>query len=345
MKHLLFLTGFFSVFGFSQSIRIPYDLSKVRSFRDWQGEFLVVPGQPKVPKITARILVPYGQTVKKVEFVFDSTQVLFEKRRLERVSFPLATCLDKSSQSRLPSPIENSAWYPQKPWSEPSIIQKYGYQVLYVDLYPAQYQSELEVISWLPSGDLQIEFTDSRAFFLENLRSDEQDEREALLLADDISAQSTYPPVSAKGGLAEYLIIGPKEFLADQSEYSINGLMREKASRGITSKYLTLEDIGTQFAGSSTQEKIRAAVKKSYKEEGTRYLLLIGNGYSKTPTKILTVELSEGSLPSDLYFGCLDGDFKTRPYDLACEVAVGRAPASTVAELRAFWGTVKILTV
>lgn len=54
-----------------------------------------------------------------------------------------------------------------------------------------------------------------------------------------------------------------------------------------------------------------------------------------TPTRVLSVR--NLAIPTDLYFGCLDGEFTSEAdMDLACEVAVGRAPVTSMREMRAF---------
>jgi hypothetical protein len=100
-----------------------------------------------------------------------------------------------------------------------------------------------------------------------------------------------------------------------------------------------VESVLAQYQGADDPEKIRNAIIDYYKNKGIQYVLLVGDGYTTTLTKTLTVTVQTmtGTIPSDYYFACLDGDFSTAtPPDVACEVAVGRAPANTPADMHAF---------
>lgn len=314
--------------------RYPIPSFSKGTYGSWDGTYLDVPGKPPLPKITARILLPYGQTLEKVELKTSDGDGWTEKLFLEPVAFPRPMCEVHYRQS-INRIKKTTGYYPEKPLGEPYIVEKHGYKILYVDIYPARYELERETLIWLPEGELEVQLKKdpkpSTGFTVTN-----EDQKMALLLADRTEEVSSYPAPVDEPALSEYLVIGPASFFQDESIHSLKALMLEKQARGITTKALTIDEIQKNFSGSDLQAKIREAVKAHYRNEGTRYLLLVGNGYSITPTKILTVNLSEGSLPSDLYFGCLDGDFKSKPYDMACEVAVGRAPASTLSDVHVF---------
>lgn len=324
----LFVAFIVSVEAFSgQTLRVPA--------REWTGDVSEVPGFPIVPKITYKILVPFQSEVGGVDFQFDLTQIKIEKAELPIASFPKPLCDIPDTHSANSNRALSEGFYPKSHLGPVRLIEKHGYRILYVTVYPARYHFESKRLFWVADGELRIELRLASDLAVDFLAS-EKDRSEALRLADDIGAEGTYPTPQKIMAASEYLIIGPKGFENDTDEFSIQRLMSDKNQRGITTKYLPIEDVLASEPGENIQEKVRNAVKRHYKNEGTRYLLLVGNGYSINPTKILTVNLSEGSIPSDLFFGCLDGDFKKKPFDMACEVAVGRAPASNLAELRTF---------
>ncbi|MFM8270186.1 MAG: C25 family cysteine peptidase, partial [Pseudomonadota bacterium] len=316
-------------------MRFPFYSSLKNTYGTWEGAYLDVPGKPPVPKITYRILLPFGKGFEKVELALEPEPGWTEKVALEPAPYPKPLCEAKNKIFSHETPKGDSAFYPEQPVGTPALVEKHGYKILYVDVYPARYEFESKILTWLPKGEIIIHLK-NEPIPSGKFSATEADQKAALMLADEATEISSYPATEDKVATAEYLVIGPAAFFEDESIYSLKGLMLEKQARGISTKALTVEDIQKSYTGSDTQAKIREAVKINYQEEGTRYLLLVGNGYSLTPTKILTVNLSEGSLPSDLYFGCLDGDFKSKPYDMACEVAVGRAPASKLSDVHVF---------
>jgi hypothetical protein len=302
---------------------------------NWEGDYLEVPGNPLLPKITTRILLPFHQTIERVELKAVEEQTWTEKLVLDPVPFPKPMCEPEKNELKKRFRKDGLSYFPENPLGEAFVVAKHGYQILYVDVYPARYEFESKSLTWLPQSELVVYLQDDPKP-TGGFAPTGEDQKAALRLADQVDELETYPSVLEKNPSAEYLVIGPAAFFEDESIHSLKSLMLEKRARGITTKALTLEEIGANYQGTDTQAKIREAVRAHYREEGTRYLLLVGNGYSITPTKILTVNMSEGNLPSDLYFGCLDGDFKSKPYDMACEVAVGRAPATTIEDVHVF---------
>jgi len=336
MKPLLITIAFLSCAVWGSSVR-HYSLSSHSrgSYVNWEGDYLEVPGNPLLPKITTRILLPFHQTIKKVELKAVEEQTWTEKLVLDPVPFPKPMCETEKNELKKSVRKDGLSYFPENPLGEAFVVAKHGYKILYVDVYPARYEFESKSLTWLPQSELVVYLQDDPKP-TGGFAPTEEDQKAALRLADQLDELETYPSVTEKNPSAEYLVIGPAAFFEDESIHSLKSLMLEKRARGITTKALTLEEIGLNYPGSDTQAKIREAVRAHYREEGTRYLLLVGNGYSITPTKILTVNMSEGNLPSDLYFGCLDGDFKSKPYDMACEVAVGRAPATTIEDVHVF---------
>ncbi|NBT57772.1 hypothetical protein EBT16_03205 [bacterium] len=330
--HLIFLS--LGAWGHSTK-RYPLPTFTKGAYASWDGPYVELPGKPRLPRITARILVPYQQVVEKVEFKTLSNEGWTEKVALEPVPVPKPLCDFERPVSQNPVPEDKSSYFPEKPVGEPTVVIKHGYKILWVDIYPARYEFETQTLNWLPEGELEVQFKQDPKppmDFFATL----SDQKEALKLADRIEELGSYPTSIVEAPASEYLVVGPASFFDDESIHSLKAFMLEKKARGMSTKALTIEEIQKKYSGNDIQTKIREAVKAHYREEGTRYLLLVGNGYSITPTKILTVNMSEGNLPSDLYFACLDGDFKSKPYDMACEVAVGRAPASSLGDIHVF---------
>lgn len=85
--------------------------------------------------------------------------------------------------------------------------------------------------------------------------------------------------------------------------------------------------------------EIRTFIKRKYARDGIDYVLLVGDE-AHLPWKVVTIygyQNTQGQeIPSDQYYGCLDGDFKYPNFDWACEVAVGRVGVRNKNELAAW---------
>jgi hypothetical protein len=154
-------------------------------------------------------------------------------------------------------------------------------------------------------------------------------------------APTLYP--SLEGSPVDYLIVTTEE-LADEYQE----LADWKTAKGVRTVVRTVEWITANTRnGSDVQETIRFFVKAAYAKWGIRYLLL-GGDTDVIPTRY-AFSLFESPdvgarLPTDLYFGCLDGSWNgnhdgnwgepvlDNP-DFYAEVYHGRLPISDPAEV------------
>lgn len=121
-----------------------------------------------------------------------------------------------------------------------------------------------------------------------------------------------------------------------------------KTRKGLRTKVITVEDIETNYSGVDTQEKIRTCIADYYTNHATQYILLAGNK-NIIPMRMMYdpgFTVSEGNhlVPSDNYYGCLDGTFNadgdgywgeypSDSPDMGYDINVGRVQTSSDAEL------------
>ena len=128
-------------------------------------------------------------------------------------------------------------------------------------------------------------------------------------------------------------------------------LVMYRRKTGTTSTLVTVADIMKVYAyGGDTQAMIREFIRDAYKNWGTEYVVLAGDT-TVVPVRLLYGEAGGdvGSIPSDLYYQCLDGDFDGNGNgiygelddgpdggmpDLYAEVKIGRVSAQTPEEFR-----------
>ena len=136
---------------------------------------------------------------------------------------------------------------------------------------------------------------------------------------------------------AEYLVIGPREFLA-----AAEPLLAHRRNEGLVAGAIATEDIYDEFGyGEATPESIRdflSYVYHHWSEPTLHYVVLLGDGTydtkdylatgvtSQVPVKI--VETRYMWTASDPWFGAINGD------DILPDVAIGRLPAASVEEVQ-----------
>ena len=156
------------------------------------------------------------------------------------------------------------------------------------------------------------------------------------------------PSAAAAAGDWRYLIITTNTLAA-----AFEPLAEYKRRNGTPTRIMNVADIYSQYTGRDAAEKVRNCIKDGYENHGTEYVLL-GGYHAVVPVRKAygNVDGDSGAiLGSDLYYACLDGSWDGNrnnvfgePHDgenggdvdLAAEVAVGRAPAASVADVANF---------
>lgn len=113
---------------------------------DRDADISGLPGKPRIPVLTLKILLPFGKTVSAVR-VEKSTQVSFERLNMA-FGPPIVTPeqpIDLSSTRNAPHPdvYASSAPYPGKDFSLLSTQVLHGYHFALLNLFPVQYYPAL----------------------------------------------------------------------------------------------------------------------------------------------------------------------------------------------------------
>ncbi len=325
-----------------------FEFAPQRKGKEWQGEWQKVPGLPEIPVVHARVVLPYQRKFKSAKFEPKERGELREAVEIRMAPIPKTLCESKWDYGKGDRKFTAAEFYPESFQGEAQEQTLHGYRIVILPLYPMRVIPASKEGIFISAGELTIETEPDEGETLFRGKRADRNEVEAIVTNPD--TLKGYPLAMEQRG-SEYLAIAPQAFIEDQEPYNLKSLLQEKESRAITTKMLSLEDVTSQYPGRDIQEKVRNAIIAHYKKEGTRYVLLVGNGHSILPTRKLNVNISEGTLYSDFYFACLDGDFdgnhnnvfgepndglNGKDVDLACEVAVGRAPVTTKGDLHAF---------
>jgi hypothetical protein len=205
--------------------------------------------------------------------------------------------------------------------------------VYYPALQKAGYYSEVTItITTEPSG------ASTKA--LKNLSSSPAVLKRVKDFANNPEMMLTYPELKRNNSGYSILIITSQAFQAGFSD-----LTHMYDSLGLGSQIHTVAQIETSMTGRDTQEKIRNFIIQEYQQNGIEYVLL-GGDVEVVPYRGFYCSVLSGgqtyedySIPADLYFSGLDGDYDANGNsifgevaddpDLLPDVSVGRLPFST----------------
>ena len=141
----------------------------------------------------------------------------------------------------------------------------------------------------------------------------------------------------------KHVIVTSKVLKEETGAYSLSKLKEHRIKQGLTSTIVAIEDILLNYEGRDDAEKLRNFIIDAKQNWETEYVLLAGD------TNILPYRtFFEMNVPiaSDMYFGCLEGDFDANKngvwgeanddLDFTFEVYVGRASAENSIEMSNF---------
>lgn len=173
-----------------------------------------------------------------------------------------------------------------------------------------------------------------------------------------LSAYPVRPP--AKDGETRYLIVTGAGLESCPGPDNLQALAAARTAEGLPARLVTMDEVRAAFSEGDDAEKLRAFIAREYHERGSDFVLLAGDadlavvgGETESPivpARGLWGDIDYGgpelNLVSDLYYAALDGDFdknRNRVFgeeddepDLLPDIAVGRAPADSCAEIAHF---------
>jgi len=333
-------------------------------------------GTPVLPAKTLRLLIPDGSIATAVSVIPSNLQEIEgeelviepagERVPLSKITGPKPTVPDFEIYN------SNEA-YPVAPCGD-AFRQTKGirggkrFNLLVVNIHPVVYYAKDGKIAIYKNFEIRITITQQAAAQARARTStimEEKDLDEIYSLVDNPELVETYRKSPAtKGGAAtlgaapltdyEYVVITTNHFRDATGDNTFETLCQSKRNKGITATIVTLEDdIYPNYTGVDNQEKIRNFIIDYYENHGTHYILL-GGGAVEVPPRSLWVEAWPGSsykdhIPSDSYYGCLDGNYNSDgdakwgeptdgpgggEVDLYAEVFVGRAPVEVLTDMR-----------
>ena len=325
-------------------------------------EPLADPGSPALPFRVVAVLLPQGTDVASFTVTSRADGVIAHAANFAAAT--RAVNLDGVAGTSLPlAPAASGGVFPGERGRLLGVGTLHGYTIASFAVFPLRVANGDLV--WSEHLELRVETTPStRPIAVLERKREEVRERaraEILSLVDNPQALDGYvfsdvavskraggfqatPFPSLEGSPVDYLIVTPDSLAA---AYQV--LADFKTKKGVPTVVRTIEWIRTNTRnGADPQETIRNFVIEAYAKWGITYLML-GGDTEQVPARFVWSGFYDGgrSLPADMYFGCLDGDWNSEHDsvfgeelpagsdwpDLFAEVYVGRMPTRSVAEV------------
>ena len=314
-------------------------------------------GEPALPFRTAKVLLPPGRKITRIETQTpDAPKLMKGSWRIEYGRTPvrqpgLQTTGVNPTPDDQPDPAiyfsENP--YPADRVQLISVQRQEGFDLALLRVFPIQYAPlygqlfyarQITVTLHLAPDTLRGEARrrpDRMASFVDN---------------PDVLSEYRTPPSRAltdAGTVYDYLLI-TRAALTN----AFQPLMTRKTQDGLAVYVETVESITNGYPGRDIAEKIRSCIRNAYTNWGVSYVLL-GGDTATVPCRYAYVDMNQPEIdsiiPCDLYYACLDGSWNRDndnrwgestdgedggDVDLLAEVYVGRAPVDTAGEVANF---------
>ena len=293
------------------------------------------PGKPVLPFKQARILLPFGTEVDRVQIKpgnrvnLPGVHTLAWGQRPAPLSRP--DRLVQTAPDRVVYAL-NSA-FPTRLDSGKSVQYKRGFAVLCLDLWPVEYVPAQGQVSYYQNLTVEVSLRPAAANRLSMLRPRglREDKAEIGKLVDNADVVATYPDRAPNGQriLAldparpyDYIVITDPAFVASFMPL-VNAHSSTMLTTVVTTTWIYANYSGARpDGGTDNQTRIRNFILDAYHTWGTQYVLLGGDGDGASvggesgnnivPCRGFAVDTGydvDNNIPADMYYGCLDGTF------------------------------------
>lgn len=326
---------------------------KVNGFKNYADH-----GYPLIPFKTVNILIPYGEEVSDIRVIPGRKRTIKGSYNLMPGQKQIPISLGRKGKFDFIPPSKkiygSEKEYPHFFYKKGKIQKLRGFKILPINLYTYKYIPSKKKIFYYQNLTLVVNFKKGekkkggKKTLLRGLSKDisiikEKVENPSAVQTYTDTTKSTLSDVLGDSGPYDYIIITSSVL----SPY-FQPLIDHKIQRGLRARIVTTEDIYANYPGNDAPEQIRNFIIDAYDNWGIDYVLLGGD------TEIIPKRgvygscegYTDNSIPCDMYYGCLDGNWdadndgiygeEDDDVDFYAEVYVGRAPVQTQQEVENF---------
>ncbi len=318
---------------------------------------MIDPGNPMMPYLPIKILMPMGETIKSISITPSQKDVVKNKYNIE-----YARKVQPISKASIDDTKKNMKVYNSEkdyPVFDHKILgyQTYrGYKLLLVNLYPYKYSPLKGEISWYKKVEVTFNTFEEKGSYEHQNRLLLDDKQTRAKIKEMVINPSTIRSYKKRSVHSERNLVTANDpyemiIITDAvSEAFFTDFINWKSAQGISAATFITADIYSEYDGVNDQEKLKNFILDAYTVySGTdtplEYVILGGDDEI---VPIRTIYISTGAntvdnaMPSDLYYGCLDDNWDNNGNgiygevednaDIIPEVTVARFPAETELE-------------
>ncbi|MBN2016697.1 MAG: VCBS repeat-containing protein [Candidatus Cloacimonetes bacterium] len=313
-----------------------------------------IPGEPLMPFYGAKILLPYGEKIISIKTTHSDWELVANDTYIDFARTPQPTSVKEIIPTQRNEKVYSSdSPYPAMEYKHVSTEMYTGHSIALINIYPIRYIPSSGIVEYASDWSLEIETTyhpDHAVYQSKMLKNSDKTLSELDMMVDNPYETQSYlgkeTPSYYRDDLIDpsephdYIIITSENFLPTFTSFK-----NWKINRGMLAEIYTVEDIFDNYAGSTNAEKIRNFLILAYASwlstsNPLEYVLLGGDDEIVPDVQFYVAAGSTiGYIPSDLYYGGLDGSWNAdgdnrygemndNP-DFYPELAVGRIPGDT----------------
>lgn len=320
------------------------------------------PGDPVVPVRSTTILLPPGMEVLSAQARYLGSDKL-HAGSIDVLATPVAVAIGEGNSAVQWGSIAASTLDRIDPVRVTNHVFR-GFRLATLDVFPVVAQSFAGALSFL--RDVAVVVTvgaagNDQAMAVRPLAGDWEKVAATVANPDELAQYAAAADSGSYGATSSAALPGggPYQYVIVTSanlQASFQPLVAQKQSRGISAGIVTTEYIQSNYTGTETgdlADRIRQFIADAYANWGTEWVLLGGDA-EVVPQRGVYASVGQTvdwSLPTDMYYACLDGTWNSdrdnvwgeatdgaggRDVDLFPDVYVGRAPVSNAAEAANF---------
>ena len=329
-------------------------------------------GAPILPVKTSKIFIPADEKVVSTEIRYGTLKTIEGSYIIQHVTTPQpATEKEYVTVEKPASDIyETNALYPSVIYKsrKPQFLN--GVKVALVDLMPVLYNPVEGQLKYYKELEVRIiTEKENRPDWVMPYRNFNRDREKILNIIDNKDDFLRLDQVSENDMTARFLSASEKPSAAtDTRQYvvittaelspafeTLTAFRASSAGGGYTTYIEYIDEIAAIYSGIDLAEKMRNFIIDMYTNHGTQYVVLGGDCDGSSENQVIPTrgcyaqigDYTDTYIPSDLYFGCLDGSWNFDgdelwgetndginggDIDWFSEVYVGRIPADDYTE-------------
>jgi hypothetical protein len=298
--------------------------------------FYGTPGQPEIPLIYSRVILPPGHTV-------DAIKVIPKKE----ITLPGTYTL---SYAEIPQPLSSTTiiWakpdlsiydsdngYPGKSFDLTSIQYRCGVPIAEIDIYPMTYYPKSGKIKYCREFTLEVTTKPDPTGGTDLAPRPERFFDGYTMTEENPEMLAAYPKKLGKDAASaenyQWIVISEDSVLSATTSPTLQDLIDFRKTKGFTAKGVPMSQVRQQ-SGANDKEKLRNFIKYAWQNWSTKWVLLAGD---VNIIPLWTVAATNGTesdnLPTDMPYQCIDQ--ATWNNDYTAEVFIGRFSGQTKAEI------------